>query len=37
MDRRDDRDELMIDLIHLFVLVAFFVISGIYAKGCESL
>jgi len=27
----------MIDLIHLSVLVAFFVISGIYAKGCESL
>jgi len=25
------------DFIYLFVLVAFFVISGYYANGCESL
>ncbi len=27
----------MTDLIYLGLLVAFFVLSGLYAKGCETL
>lgn len=28
---------IMIDLLYLFLVVAFFVISGAYANGCETL
>jgi len=27
----------MIDILYLFLVVAFFVISGAYANGCETL
>lgn len=33
----DQHPHTMNDLIYLFLLVAFFVISGAYANGCETL
>ncbi len=33
----DQHPHTMNDLIYLFLLVAFFVISGTYANGCETL
>jgi hypothetical protein len=33
----DQHPHTMIDLIYLGITVAFFVISGLYANGCETL
>ncbi len=33
----DQHPNLMNDLIYLGITVAFFVISGLYANGCETL
>ena len=33
----DQPPHTMIDILYLILLVAFFVISGAYANGCETL